>query len=67
MLKKLYFVLQVMQESVSGTAKIEGSYNKIIITIVPSYSGKDITHLLPFILLLMLQTCNNTDGNIITI
>ena len=60
--KKPYFLLQVMQESVSvlqvtwesvsGTAsharcvwtcnEIEGSYDKIIITIVPSYTGKNI-------------------------
>ena len=44
-------VLQVMQESVSGTTshmrasacmrnEIKGSYDKIIITIVPSYTGK---------------------------
>ena len=43
-------VLQVMQESITGTAshtcciwmcnEIKGSYDKIIITIVPSYTGK---------------------------
>ena len=43
-------VLQVMRESISGTTshvrcvwtcnEIEGSYDKIIITIVPSYTGK---------------------------
>ena len=48
--KKPYFLLQVMRESVSGTTshvrcvwacnEIEGSYDKIIITIVPSYTGK---------------------------
>ena len=43
--------------------EIEGSYDKIIITIVPSYTGKNITRLLPLALLLMLHTCNNTDGN----
>ena len=44
--------------------KIEGSYDKIIITIVPSYiPEKNITYLLPLALLLMLRTCNNTDGN----
>ena len=68
-----YQVLQVTRESVSGTTshmrcvrtcnEIEGSYDKIIITIVPSYTGKNITHLLPLALLLMLRTCNNTDGN----
>ena len=47
-------VLQVMRESVSGTAshvhssecamnEIKGSCNKTIITIVPSYTGKSIT------------------------
>ena len=66
-------VLQVTWESVSGTAsharciwtcnEIEGSYDKIIITIVPSYTGKNITHLLPLALLLVLHTRNNTDGN----
>ena len=45
-----YFLLQFMREFVSGTIshvdciwmcnKIEGSYGKIIITIVPSYTGK---------------------------
>ena len=38
-------------------------YDKIIITIVPSYTGKNITHLLPVALLLMLCTRNNTDSN----
>ena len=38
--------------------EIEGSYDKIIITIVPSYTGKNTTRLL-----LMLCTRNNTDGN----
>ena len=68
-----YQVLQVMWESVSDTAshmhciwtcnKIEGSYAKIIITIVPSYTGTNITRLSPLALLLVLHTCNNTDGN----
>ena len=71
--KKPYFLLQVTWESVSGTAshvrciwtcnEIEGSYYKIIITIVPSYTRKSITHLLPLALLLVLHTRNNTDGN----
>ena len=66
-------VLQVTRESVSDTTshvrcvrlcnEIEGSYNKIIITIVPSYTGKNITRLLPLALLLVLRTRNNTDGN----
>ena len=68
-----YQVLQVTQESVSGTTshvrcvwtcnEIEGSYDKIIITIVPSYTGTNITSLLPLALLLVLRTRNNTDGN----
>ena len=67
-------VLQVTQESVSGTtshvrssecamkSKVR-SYDKIIITIVPSYTRKNITCLLPLALLLVLHTRNNTDGN----
>ena len=43
--------------------EIEGSYDKIIITIVPSYTRKNITRLLPLALLLVLRTRNNTDGN----
>ena len=68
-----YPVLQVTRESVSGTTshmrcvwtcnEIEGSYDKIVITIVPSYTGKNITRLLPLALLLVLRTRNNTDGN----
>ena len=30
---------------------------------VPSYTGKNITSLFPLVLLLVLHTCNNTDGN----
>ena len=66
-------VLQVTRESVSGTTshvrcvwmrnEIKGTYDKIIITIVPSYTGKNITRLWPLALLLMLRTRNNTDGN----
>jgi len=41
--------------------KIEGSYDKIMITIVPSYTRK--TCLLLLALLLMLHTRCNTDGN----
>ena len=54
--EKLYFLLQVMRESISGAAshmsfvwmcnEIEGLYDKIIITIVASYTGKNITRLL---------------------
>ena len=75
--KKPYFLLQVTRESISVCKscenpyqvlqvtcnEIEGSYDKIIITIVPSYTGKNITRLLPLALLLVLRTCNNTDGN----
>ena len=71
--KKPYFLLQVTRESVSGTTshvryvrtcnEIGGSYDKIIITIVPSYTGKNTTRLLPLALLLVLRTRNNTDGN----
>ena len=43
--------------------EIEGSYDKIIITIVPSYTGKNITRLLPLASLLVLCTRNSTDGN----
>ena len=73
--KKPYFLLQVTRESVSGTAslarcvwmcnEIEDSYDKIIITIVPSYTGKNISlvccrwHCYSYIL----RTCNNTDSN----
>ena len=64
-----YQVLQVTRESVSGHVcvsehvnEIEISYDKIIIPIVPSYTEK-ITRLLPLVLLLMLRTRNNTDGN----
>ena len=66
-------VLQVTWESVSGTAsharciwtcnEVQGSYDKIIITIAPSHTGKNITRLLPLALLLVLCTRNNTDGN----
>ena len=43
--------------------EIKGSYDKIIITIVPSYTRKNITRLLPLELFLLLRTCNNTDCN----
>ena len=42
---------------------MQGSYDKIIITIVPSYTRKNITHLLPLASILVLWTRNNTDGN----
>ena len=37
--------------------------DKIIITTVPSYTGKIIVRLLLLALLLVLRTRNNTDGN----
>ena len=43
--------------------EIKGSHDKIIITIVPRYTRKNITCLLPLELFLLLRTCNNTDGN----
>ena len=43
--------------------EIEGSYDKIVITIVLSYTRKNITRFLPLALLLVLHTRNNTDGN----
>ena len=43
--------------------EIKGSYDKSIITTVPSYTGKSITRLLLLALLLVLRTRNNTDGN----
>ena len=68
--KNPYFLLQVTQDFVSGTIShvrtsecAMGSYDKIIITIVPSYTGKNITRLLPLALLLVVRTRNNTDGN----
>ena len=42
--------------------EIGGSYDKII-TIVPSYTGENITRLLSLALVLVLRTCNNTDDN----
>ena len=59
-------VLQVPRQSVSSIKyckshqcvwtcnEIESSYDKIIITIVPSYTRKNITHLFPLTLLLVL-------------
>ena len=69
---RTHTILQVTQKSVSGTAshvrsawlcnEIKGSYDNIIITIVQSYTGKNITRLLPLALLLVLRIRNNTDG-----
>ena len=68
-------VLQVPWQSVSSIKyyksrvcvwtcnEIESSYDKIIITIVPSHTRKNITHLFPLTLLLVLRTGNNIDGN----
>ena len=55
-----YPVLQVTR---AASERAMSSYDKIIITIVPSYTGKNITRLLPLALLLVLRTRNNTDGN----
>ena len=61
-----------MQESVLGTVvihsvwtcnEIEGSYDKIIITILQSYTGERTTRLLSSVLLLVLRTHDNTDYN----
>ena len=54
---------QVLQVMCAACNEIEGSYDKIIITIVPSYTGKNITRLLLLALLLVLCTHSNTDGN----
>ena len=69
-IKSHIFLLQVTRESVSGTTShmrtsecAMGSYDKIVITIVPSYAEKNITSLFPLALLLVLHTRNNTDGN----
>ena len=44
--------------------EIEGSYDKIIIIIVPSYTRKiSLVNLLPLALLHVLHTHNNTDSN----
>ena len=56
--KNPYQVLQV-----TCAASERAMKSKIIITIVPSYTGKNITRLLPLALLLVLCTRNNTDGN----
>ena len=43
--------------------EMKGLYAKIIIAIVPSYTEKNVTCLLPLALLLVLHTHNNTDSN----
>ena len=53
---------QVLQVKCTASEHAMGSYDKIIITIVPSYTRKNITRLLPLALLLVLRTCNNTDS-----
>ena len=64
-----YQVLQVTRGSVSvlqvthTASNVQWNQRFIIITIVPSYTEKNITRLLPLALLLMLHTRNNTDGN----
>ena len=54
---------QVLQVTCAASEHAMGSYDKIIITIVPSCTGENITRLLPLALLLVLHTRNNTDGN----
>ena len=66
-------ILQVTRESISGAIQVTCAASERtmkskvcmikIITIVPSYTGKNITHLLPLALLLVLRTHNNTEGN----
>ena len=66
-------VLQVTQESVSGTAshvhcvwtcnEAKGSYVEIIITIVPSYTGKKYHSLSLPTAKIFSRTRNNTDSN----
>ena len=54
---------QVLQVTCAMPEHAMSSYDKIIITIVPSYTEKNITRLLPLALLLVLHTHNNTDSN----
>ena len=55
--KNPYQILHVTHTHYIWTCnEIKGSYDKIIITIVPSYTGWNSTHLLPLALLLMLRT-----------
>ena len=70
---KAAFLLQVMLESVlvlqsctlhlSACNEIEGSYDKIIITIVPSHTGKISLTCCHWHCSLTLRTHNNTDRN----
>ena len=54
---------QVLQVTCTACERAMKSYDKIIITIVPRYTEKQITRLLPLALLLMPHTRNNADGN----
>ena len=54
---------QVLQVTCGASERAMKSKVCTIITIVPSYTGKNITRLLPLPLLLALCTHNNTDGN----
>ena len=58
-----YQVQQVTCAASECAMKSKVRYDKIIITILPSYTGKNITRLLPLAFLYVLRTCNNTDGN----
>ena len=42
---------QALQVTFAASEHAMGSYDKIIITIVPSYTGKNITRLLPLALI----------------
>ena len=54
---------QVLQVTRTGSERAMKLKDKIIITIVPSYTGKNITSLLPLTLLLVLRTRYNKDSN----
>ena len=54
---------QVLQVTCAASECALKSKDKIIITIIPSYTGKNITRLLPLALLLVLRTHKNTDCN----
>ena len=58
-----YQVLQVMWAASECAMKSKVRVLKMIINIVQTYTNKNITRLLPLVLLLMLYTHNNTDGS----
>ena len=61
--ENLYQVLQVTCAASKRAMKSKVQYDKIIITIVPSYTGTILLILLSSVLLLVLHTHNNTDSN----